>query len=97
TLGKVPSVLSLRESLQQWLQHRKEVLIRRSDYRLNEIDCRLEILQGYLIAYLNLNEVIQIIREHDEAKKELILRFKLTENQAESILNMRLRSLRKLE
>ncbi|AQX22934.1 MULTISPECIES: DNA topoisomerase IV subunit A [unclassified Bartonella] len=97
TLGKVPNVLSLRESLQQWLQHRKEVLIRRSNYRLNEIDCRLEILQGYLIAYLNLNEVIQIIREHDEPKKELILRFKLTENQAESILNMRLRSLRKLE
>ncbi|WP_407966157.1 DNA topoisomerase IV subunit A [Bartonella sp. C271] len=97
TLGKVPNVLSLRESLQQWLQHRKEVLIRRSDYRLNEIDCRLEILQGYLIAYLNLDEVLQIIRESDEPKKELILRFKLTENQAESILNMRLRSLRKLE
>ncbi|MCL6229847.1 DNA topoisomerase IV subunit A [Bartonella bilalgolemii] len=97
TLGKVPNVLSLRESLQQWLQHRKEVFIRRSDYRLNEIDCRLEILQGYLIAYLKLDEVLQIIRENDEPKKELILHFKLTENQAESILNMRLRSLRKLE
>ncbi|CBI76368.1 topoisomerase IV subunit A [Bartonella clarridgeiae 73] len=97
TLGKVPNVLSLRESLQQWLQHRKEVLIRRSNYRLNEIDCRLEILQGYLIAYLNLDELVQIIRENDEPKKELIVCFKLTENQAESILNMRLRSLRKLE
>ncbi|AQX27946.1 topoisomerase-4 subunit A [Bartonella sp. JB15] len=97
TLGKVPNVLSLRESLQQWLQHRKEVLIRRSNYRLNDIDFRLEVLRGYLIAYLNLDKVIQIIRENDEPKKELILRFKLTENQAESILNMRLRSLRKLE
>ncbi|MCZ2204389.1 DNA topoisomerase IV subunit A [Bartonella sp. A05] len=97
TEGKVPNVLSLRESLQQWLEHRKEVLIRRSGYRLNEIDSRLEILHGYLIVYLNLDTVIQIIREEDEPKKELIVRFELTENQAEAILNMRLRSLRKLE
>ncbi|AQX19862.1 DNA topoisomerase IV subunit A [Bartonella sp. WD16.2] len=97
TLGKVPNVLSLRESLQQWLEHRKEVLVRRSNYRLNEINYRLEILNGYLIAYLNLDKVIQILREEDEPKKELIEHFKLTDNQAEAILNMRLRSLRKLE
>ncbi len=97
SLGKIPNVLSLRESLQQWLEHRQEVLIRRSHYRLDQIDCRLEILHGYLIAYLNLDEVIQIIREEDEPKKQLISRFELTENQAEAILNMRLRSLRKLE
>ncbi|EJF97666.1 DNA topoisomerase IV, A subunit [Bartonella vinsonii subsp. arupensis Pm136co] len=97
SLGKVPNVLSLRESLQQWLQHRQEVLVRRSHYRLDQIDCRLEILHGYLIAYLNLDEVIRIIREEDEPKKQLINRFELTENQAEAILNMRLRSLRKLE
>ncbi|WP_332061073.1 DNA topoisomerase IV subunit A [Bartonella sp. CB74] len=97
SLGKVPNVLSLRESLQQWLEHRQEVLIRRSTYRLDEIECKLEILHGYLIAYLNLDEVIQIIREEEEPKKQLIVRFGLTENQAEAILNMRLRSLRKLE
>ncbi|AGF74599.1 DNA topoisomerase IV subunit A [Bartonella australis AUST/NH1] len=97
TLGRVPNVLSLRESLQQWLDHRREVLLRRSGYRLNEIKHRLEILHGYLVAYLNLDEVIQVIREEDEPKKELIIRFELTENQAEAILNMRLRSLRKLE
>ncbi|WP_455474906.1 DNA topoisomerase IV subunit A [Bartonella sp. B30(2025)] len=97
SLGKIPNVLSLRGCLQQWLEHRQEVLIRRSSYRLEEIDCRLEVLRGYLVAYLNLDEVIQIIREEDEPKKRLIDRFKLTENQAEAILNMRLRSLRKLE
>ncbi|UTO29028.1 DNA topoisomerase IV subunit A [Bartonella harrusi] len=97
SLGRIPNVLSLRESLQQWLEHRQEVLIRRSTYRLQEIDRRLEILHGYLIAYLNLDEVIHIIREEDEPKKELISRFELTENQAEAVLNMRLRSLRKLE
>ncbi|WP_336276875.1 DNA topoisomerase IV subunit A [Bartonella sp. CB178] len=97
SFGKVPNVLSLRETLQQWLEHRKEVLIRRSTHRLSEIDSRLEILHGYLIAYLNLDEVIRIIREEDDSKKELIIHFKLTENQAEAILNMRLRSLHKLE
>ncbi|OLL55263.1 DNA topoisomerase IV subunit A [Bartonella henselae] len=97
SFGKVPNVLSLRESLKQWLEHRQEVLIRRSRYQLDEIERRLEILHGYLITYLNLDEVIQIIREEDEPKKKLIDRFELTENQAEAILNMRLRSLRKLE
>lgn len=95
--GKVPNVLSLREVLKQWLEHRKEVLIRRSRHRLGEIERRLEILGGMLIAYLNIDEVIRIIREEDEPKQEMIRRFELTDNQAEAILNMRLRSLRKLE
>lgn len=97
TMGKIPNVLSLRETLTQWLEHRKDVLIRRSQYRLDEIARRLEILDGYLAAYLNLDEVIRIIRQEDEPKKQLIISFSLTENQAEAILNMRLRSLRKLE
>lgn len=97
TLGKVPNVLSLAETLQQWLNHRKDVLVRRSQFRLNEITRRLEILGGYLIAYLNLDEVIRIIREEDEPKKQLMDSFSLTDNQAEAILNMRLRSLRRLE
>ncbi|PHP66911.1 DNA topoisomerase IV subunit A [Zhengella mangrovi] len=95
--GKVPNVLSLREVLQQWLDHRKDVLIRRSRHRLGVIERRLEILGGYLIAYLNIDEVIRIIREEDEPKKQLMITFELTDNQAEAILNMRLRNLRKLE
>ncbi|MEM7619447.1 MAG: DNA topoisomerase IV subunit A [Pseudomonadota bacterium] len=95
--GQVPNVLSLREVLRQWLDHRKVVLVRRSEFRLKKIEHRLEVLEGYLIAYLNLDEVIRIIREEDEPKKELIATFDLTEVQAEAILNMRLRSLRKLE
>ncbi len=95
--GKVPNVLSLGGVLQEWLEHRKDVLLRRSQYRLEEIEKRLEILGGYLIAYLNLDEVIRIIREEDEPKQELMRTFSLTDMQAESILNMRLRSLRKLE
>jgi topoisomerase IV subunit A len=95
--GKVPKVMSLRDALREWLDHRKEVLVRRSTFRLNEIARRREILGGYLIAYLNLDEVIQIIRENDEPKPLLMKRFNLTDNQAEAILNMRLRSLRKLE
>ncbi|MEN5276256.1 DNA topoisomerase IV subunit A [Brucella sp. TWI432] len=95
--GKVPNVLSLGGVLREWLEHRKEVLVRRSEYRLAEIEKRLEILGGLLIAYLNLDEVIRIIREEDEPKQELIRTFELTDNQAEAILNMRLRSLRKLE
>ncbi|MDR0253247.1 MAG: DNA topoisomerase IV subunit A [Brucellaceae bacterium] len=95
--GKVPNVLSLGNVLKEWLEHRKEVLQRRSQFRLNEIEKRLEILGGYLIAYLNLDEVIRIIREEDEPKQELMRTFSLTDMQAESILNMRLRSLRKLE
>ncbi|MAW89129.1 MAG: DNA topoisomerase IV subunit A [Phyllobacteriaceae bacterium] len=95
--GKVPNVLSLRDVLKQWLEHRKDVLIRRSRHRLGVIERRLEILGGYLIAYLNIDEVIRIIREEDEPKKQLMLTFELTDNQAEAILNMRLRNLRKLE
>ena len=95
--GKVPNVLSLREVLKQWLEHRKDVLIRRSRHRLGVIERRLEILGGYLIAYLNIDEVIRIIREEDEPKKQLMVTFELTDNQAEAILNMRLRNLRKLE
>jgi len=92
-----PRVMSLREVLQSFLDHRKDVLVRRSNYRLGKIEHRLEILDGYLIAFLNLDEVIRIIREEDEPKKELMATFKLTDVQAEAILNMRLRSLRKLE
>ncbi len=97
TNGKVPNVLSLKDVLQQWLEHRKDVLIRRSRHRLAEIERRLEILGGFLIAYLNLDEVIRIIREEDEPKQEMMARFGLTDVQAEAVLNMRLRSLRKLE
>ena len=95
--GKVPRVLDLRETLRAFLDHRRDVLLRRSNYRLDQIARRLEILEGYLVCYLNLDEVIRIIREEDEPKKELIKAFSITELQAESILNMRLRSLRKLE
>lgn len=95
--GRVPKVMSLRDVLREWLDHRKVVLVRRSNFRLAEIARRLEILGGYLIAYLNLDEVIRIIRQEDEPKPALIKRFKLTDNQAEAILNMRLRALRKLE
>ncbi|MGU3398526.1 DNA topoisomerase IV subunit A [Brucellaceae bacterium D45D] len=95
--GKVPNVLSLGGVLREWLEHRKDVLVRRSEFRLAEIEKRLEILGGFLIAYLNLDEVIRIIREEDEPKQELMRTFELSDMQAESILNMRLRSLRKLE
>ncbi|WP_425404671.1 DNA topoisomerase IV subunit A [Hwanghaeella sp.] len=95
--GKVPQVLDLRGALREFLDHRRDVLLRRSNYRLDQIARRLEILEGYLVCYLNLDEVIRIIREEDEPKKELIKTFNLTDLQAESILNMRLRSLRKLE
>jgi topoisomerase-4 subunit A len=95
--GKVPKVMSMPEVLLEWLGHRKEVLQRRSRHRLAAIERRLEILGGYLIAYLNIDEVIRIIREEDDPKAELMRRYELTDLQAESILNMRLRSLRKLE
>ncbi|HEY7765171.1 MAG TPA: DNA topoisomerase IV subunit A [Aestuariivirgaceae bacterium] len=95
--GKVPVVMSLRDALREWLDHRKEVLLRRTRFRLGEIAKRLEILDGYLIAYLNIDEVIRIIRREDEPKPVLMKRFKLTDTQAEAILNMRLRALRKLE
>ncbi len=95
--GKVPIVLGLSDVLREWLDHRREVLVRRANHRLAKIAHRLEVLGGYLIAYLNLDEVIRIIREEDEPKAELIRTFELTDVQAEAILNMRLRSLRKLE
>ncbi|MBU0726747.1 MAG: DNA topoisomerase IV subunit A [Alphaproteobacteria bacterium] len=93
----VPRVMTLRETLRDYLAHREEVLRRRTLNRLEHIARRLEILGGYLIAYLNLDEVIRIIREEDEPKQEMIARYDLTDLQAESILNMRLRALRKLE
>ncbi|MDA0781784.1 MAG: DNA topoisomerase IV subunit A [Rickettsiales bacterium] len=92
-----PGVLSLKEVLQAFLEHRMEVLVRRSNYRLGKIDHRLEVLDGLLIAYLNLDEVIRIIREEDDAKAIMMKKWDLTEVQVEAILNMRLRSLRKLE
>ena len=94
---QVPRVMNLKEVLQAFLEHRHEVLIRRSNFRLGKIEYRLEILDGYLIAYLNLDEVIRIVREEDDAKGTLMKQFKLTELQADSVLNMRLRNLRKLE
>ncbi|MDX1949065.1 MAG: DNA topoisomerase IV subunit A [Rickettsiales bacterium] len=93
----LPRVMSLKDILLAFLDHRKEVLIRKSQNRLNKINARLEILAGFLIAYLNLDEIIRIIREEDEPKQVMMKKFKLTDNQAEAILNMRLRSLRKLE
>ncbi len=92
-----PKVLSLREVLQAFLDHRHEVLVRRCQYRLSKIDHRLEILEGLLIAYLNLDEVIRIIRNEDNAKAIMMKKWQLSEIQVEAILNMRLRSLRKLE
>lgn len=94
---QTPRVMSLPETLRAFLVHRHEVLIRRSKFRLGKIEDRLEVLAGYLIAFLNIDEVIRIIREEDHPKEEMIRRFELTERQAEAILNMRLRSLRKLE
>ncbi len=92
-----PRVLSLKEVLDSFLDHQITVLLRRNKFRLDKIERRLEILSGYLIAYLNLDEVIRIIREDDDAKLSLMNTFKLTDMQAEAILNMRLRALRKLE
>ena len=95
--NNIPIVHGLRDLLLSWLDHRKEVLLNISNFRLDKIEERLEILSGLLIAYLNMDEIIKIIREEDNPKTELIARFELSDFQAESILNMRLRSLRKLE
>jgi len=95
--GTIPKVMSLKEALRAWLEHRKDVLVRRTTHRLAEIAHRLEVLDGYIIAFLNLDEVIRIIREEDDAKASLMSTFDLSDVQAEAILNMRLRSLRKLE
>ena len=93
----VPHVMDLRDVLRAYLAHRQDVLIRRSAFELAQIEARLEVLSGYLIAFLNLDKVIKIIRHEDEPKPILMKTFKLTDAQAEAILNMRLRSLRKLE
>src|ERR1700730_12131372 len=95
--GRIPKVLGLAECLREWLDHLRDVLLRRSNYRKEQIEHRLEVLGGYLIAYLNIDKVIKIIRAEDEPKPALIKAFKLSEIQADAILNMRLRSLRKLE
>lgn len=95
--GQIPGVLSLRDVLRQWLEHRVDVLVKRSQFRLQKIEHRLEVLDGYLVAYLNLDEVIKIVRFEDDPKVKLIARFKLTEVQADAILNLRLKSLSKLE
>ncbi len=93
----VPRVMTLKEVLQSFLDHRREVLQRTTRFRLAEIARRSEILRGQMIVYLNLDEVIRIIREHDDAKERMMKRWRLSEVQVEAILNMRLRSLRKLE
>jgi topoisomerase-4 subunit A len=95
--GRIPKVLGLAEVLREWLDHRREVLVRRSRHRQGEIEHRLEVLGGYLVAYLNIDKVIKIIRSEDEPKPVLMKTFKLTDVQADAILNMRLRNLRRLE
>jgi len=95
--GRIPQVLGLAEALREWLDHRREVLLRRSRHRWAEIEHRLEVLGGFLVAYLNLDKVIKIIRKEDEPKPVLMKTFKITDVQADAILNMRLRNLRKLE
>jgi topoisomerase-4 subunit A len=95
--GRIPKVVGLAEALTEWLEHRRDVLVRRSRHRLAQIEHRLEVLGGYLVAYLNLDKVIKIIRSEDEPKPVLMKTFKLTDVQADSILNMRLRNLRRLE
>jgi topoisomerase-4 subunit A len=97
TADRTPRVLGLRDVLRQWLDHRQEVLIRRSNHRLAAIERRLEILEGFLSVFLNLDEVIRIIRTEDEPKPVMMSTFTLSDMQAEAILNMRLRSLRRLE
>ncbi len=94
---RTPRVMSLPQVLRAWLDHRHEVLVRRSRHRLAAIERRMEVLAGYLIVYLNLDEVIRIIREEEQPKPRLMKRFELSDTQAEAILNMRLRALRKLE
>src|SRR3954451_14685538 len=95
--GKVPKVIGLAEALREWLDHRRDVLVRRSNFRLKQIGNRLEVLGGYLVAYLNLDRVTKIVRNEDEPKPVLMRSFKLSEVQADAVLNMRLRNLRKLE
>jgi topoisomerase-4 subunit A len=95
--SRTPGVLSLKLVLQEWVKSQIDILVRRSEHRLAKIADRLELLDGYIIAYLNLDRIIEIIRTEDEPKPVMIAEFQLTDRQAEAILNMRLRSLRKLE
>jgi len=95
--GRIPTVIGLAEALNEWLTHRRDVLLRRSRFRLSQIEHRLEVLGGYLVAYLNIDKVIKIIRKEDEPKPVLMKTFKLSDVQADAILNMRLRNLRRLE
>ncbi len=95
--GRTPKVCSMKEVLRAFLDHRREVLQRRSKHRLDKIDRRLEVLEGYIVAFLNLDRVIEIIRNEDEPKQIMMAEFELSDVQAEAILNMRLRALRKLE
>ncbi|CAN0568186.1 unnamed protein product, partial [Ectocarpus sp. 12 AP-2014] len=92
-----PQVMNIVEVLQEFISHRQEIVTRRTKFRIGKIEDRLEILQALKIAYLNIDEVIRIIREEDEPKRELIAKFKINDVQAEAILNIRLRALRKLE
>ena len=92
-----PQIMNLKDVLSAFIDHRMNILIRKMEYRLEKIDARIEVLDGLLVAYLNLDEVISIIRSEDEPKAVLMKRFKISDNQAEAILNMKLRSLRKLE
>jgi topoisomerase IV subunit A len=94
---RTPRVMGLKEVLVRWLRHQIEVLIRRAKHRLGKIDDRVELLDGYIIAYLNLDRIIEIIRTEDEPKPVMMAEFNLNDRQAEAILNMRLRSLRRLE
>ncbi|WP_265571109.1 DNA topoisomerase IV subunit A [Sphingomicrobium nitratireducens] len=95
--GRTPGVMSLKEALLSWIRFQIEVLVNRSVHRIGKIDDRLELVEGFLKAFLNLDRVIEIIRTEDEPKQVMIAEFELTDRQAEAILNMRLRSLRKLE
>ncbi len=95
--GVTPRVIGLAEALQQWLDHRRAVLLRRSAFRLAAIERRLELLAGMIVVFLNLDEVIRIVREDDEPKAALMARFTLSETQANYILDTRLRALRRLE
>ncbi|MGY3493772.1 DNA topoisomerase IV subunit A [Bradyrhizobium sp. USDA 4502] len=95
--GRIPKVVGLAECLREWLDHLRDVLVRRTKFRKTQIEHRLEVLGGHLVAYLNLDKVIKIIRTEDEPKPVLMKTFKLTEIQADAILNMRLRNLRRLE
>src|SRR3546814_14922750 len=88
----VPRVMTLREALQAFLDHRHEVLVRRTRYRLEKIAHRLEVLGGYLIAYLNLDEIIRIIREEDEPQAVMVRTFDLRAHQADAVLHIRLQA-----